>query len=420
MVKGMSLDNELVALFMTALGDSPYFENVELAGDRGQGRSTACGSTSSSSAPRSRSPATRRRRRRRQPSAPAQARRARDDRDTRRAPWTSDSTSSGTQLDKLAQGPARRTAWRCCRWSRCWSAALYAYVLLPAEGERAREPAQRAAPAPAPPQRGARGRGERRASSRRRSRPSSASSRSRCASCRTARSCRCCSPTSTRSARTRASRSRPSGPSQEVKRDFYAEVPIEIEFIGRFHDIATFFDQVARLPRIVNVEQARHQDRRGERRSRRVLKVTGEAVTFRFLEESEQAPPAEAARRARARRATRLRRRRRAPRAEELGDGRHALRSGPARASRCWPVGCKNEQTGVGSGGLREAARRDHRAPPGREGGAGPAGRRTSRAARGARRRGGAGRRPRLGRRRRASTTRRASAIRSAPSSSTG
>jgi len=29
-VRGMSLDNELVALFMTALGDSLYFENVEL------------------------------------------------------------------------------------------------------------------------------------------------------------------------------------------------------------------------------------------------------------------------------------------------------------------------------------------------------------------------------------------------------
>jgi type IV pilus assembly protein PilN len=29
-VTGMSLDNELVALFMTALGDSPYFDNVEL------------------------------------------------------------------------------------------------------------------------------------------------------------------------------------------------------------------------------------------------------------------------------------------------------------------------------------------------------------------------------------------------------
>jgi type IV pilus assembly protein PilN len=29
-LKGMSLDNELVALFMTALGDSPYFKDVEL------------------------------------------------------------------------------------------------------------------------------------------------------------------------------------------------------------------------------------------------------------------------------------------------------------------------------------------------------------------------------------------------------
>jgi type IV pilus assembly protein PilN len=29
-VEGMSLDNELVALFMTALGDSPYFDSVEL------------------------------------------------------------------------------------------------------------------------------------------------------------------------------------------------------------------------------------------------------------------------------------------------------------------------------------------------------------------------------------------------------
>lgn len=30
-LQGMSLDNELVALFLTALGDSPYFKNVELS-----------------------------------------------------------------------------------------------------------------------------------------------------------------------------------------------------------------------------------------------------------------------------------------------------------------------------------------------------------------------------------------------------
>ncbi len=29
-IEGVSLDNELVALFLTALGESPYFENVEL------------------------------------------------------------------------------------------------------------------------------------------------------------------------------------------------------------------------------------------------------------------------------------------------------------------------------------------------------------------------------------------------------
>jgi len=42
-------------------------------------------------------------------------------------------------------------------------------------------------------------------------------------------------------------------PRDEVSRTFYAEVPIDIEFTGGFHDVATFFDQVSRLPRIVNI-----------------------------------------------------------------------------------------------------------------------------------------------------------------------
>jgi type IV pilus assembly protein PilO len=80
-------------------------------------------------------------------------------------------------------------------------------------------------------------------------------------------------------------------PHAEVKRDFYAEVPIEIEFIGHFHDVATFFDQVSRLPRIVNVAAL---DIKIDEEStlETVLRVSGQAVTFRFLEESEQAPPA--------------------------------------------------------------------------------------------------------------------------------
>jgi type IV pilus assembly protein PilO len=79
-------------------------------------------------------------------------------------------------------------------------------------------------------------------------------------------------------------------PNEEIKRDFYAEVPIEIEFLGRFHDVATFFDQVARLPRIVNVAELdiKIDD---ESTLETVLKVSGQAVTFRFLDQSEQAPP---------------------------------------------------------------------------------------------------------------------------------
>jgi type IV pilus assembly protein PilO len=80
-------------------------------------------------------------------------------------------------------------------------------------------------------------------------------------------------------------------PHAEVKRDFYAEVPIEVEFIGHFHDVAAFFDQVSRLPRIVNVSalDIKIDD---ESTVETVLRVSGQAVTFRFLEESEQAPPA--------------------------------------------------------------------------------------------------------------------------------
>jgi type IV pilus assembly protein PilO len=82
-------------------------------------------------------------------------------------------------------------------------------------------------------------------------------------------------------------------PGPEVKRDFYAEVPIEIEFVGKFHDIATFFDQVSKLPRIVNVSELEIRIDE-ESAIETVLKVSGEAVTFRFLEEADQAPAAPA------------------------------------------------------------------------------------------------------------------------------
>jgi type IV pilus assembly protein PilO len=73
-------------------------------------------------------------------------------------------------------------------------------------------------------------------------------------------------------------------PQDEVRRDFYAEVPIGIEFTGTFHEIANFFDRVAKLPRIVNVAEL-DMSIGDESANQTKLKVKGRATTFRFLEE---------------------------------------------------------------------------------------------------------------------------------------
>ncbi len=72
-------------------------------------------------------------------------------------------------------------------------------------------------------------------------------------------------------------------PKAEVNKGFYAEVPIEIEFTGQFHDAAMFFDEVSRLPRIVNMGELKIAINR-ENTIRTVLKVSGQATTYRFVE----------------------------------------------------------------------------------------------------------------------------------------
>jgi len=79
-------------------------------------------------------------------------------------------------------------------------------------------------------------------------------------------------------------------PKDEVPREFYAEVPIEIEFNGGFHEIARFFDALSKLPRIVNVADLQVEiDKETPLGTR--LRVRGNATTFRFLEQA-AAPPA--------------------------------------------------------------------------------------------------------------------------------
>ena len=68
----------------------------------------------------------------------------------------------------------------------------------------------------------------------------------------------------------------------EVEREFYAEVPFNLELEGTYHDLARFFEMVATLPRIVNVG-ALEIDVQEESRVSTRLKVSGKATTFRFL-----------------------------------------------------------------------------------------------------------------------------------------
>jgi len=68
----------------------------------------------------------------------------------------------------------------------------------------------------------------------------------------------------------------------EKPHDFYAEVPFKLELEGNYHDIARFFDEVARLPRIVNMGGIKMKVIR-EGSSGPWLGVESTATTYRFL-----------------------------------------------------------------------------------------------------------------------------------------
>ena len=74
-------------------------------------------------------------------------------------------------------------------------------------------------------------------------------------------------------------------PRAEKKKEFYAEIPVVINVKGDYHNTALFFDQVARLPRIVTIENIQMSPIKGKSRE---LSTKCMAVTYKFLEQSEQ------------------------------------------------------------------------------------------------------------------------------------
>jgi type IV pilus assembly protein PilO len=70
--------------------------------------------------------------------------------------------------------------------------------------------------------------------------------------------------------------------------DFYAEVPVEVVVKGTFHQVATFFAEISRMTRIVNVASIAMKGPTKLERGDLVLDTSCTITTFRFLDEAER------------------------------------------------------------------------------------------------------------------------------------
>lgn len=75
-------------------------------------------------------------------------------------------------------------------------------------------------------------------------------------------------------------------PQREQSRNFYAELPLKIEVVGPYHNVATFFDKVSRLSRIVNIGNVQiSQVKAAKTQSDTPILKTGcTATTYKFIE----------------------------------------------------------------------------------------------------------------------------------------
>jgi len=80
-------------------------------------------------------------------------------------------------------------------------------------------------------------------------------------------------------------------PSQEVKKDFYAELPIKIRLTGGYHSIGAFVSGLAALPRIVTIHDIQIEPQATKSGLNDQLQLDLIAKTYRYLDEEEQAAP---------------------------------------------------------------------------------------------------------------------------------
>lgn len=74
-------------------------------------------------------------------------------------------------------------------------------------------------------------------------------------------------------------------PGNPVKRDFYAEIPIQIKADGSYHALGRFFDRLSRMDRIINVTDlkiAQSTARADSKSARAIITAEFTATTFAF------------------------------------------------------------------------------------------------------------------------------------------
>jgi len=87
-------------------------------------------------------------------------------------------------------------------------------------------------------------------------------------------------------------------PKGEMRKGFYAEVPVDIKLKGTYHEVLSFFDSINKLSRIVNVSNIKMASKKQQRKKKKKgvngafsafqpnkteLDVSFRATTYRFL-----------------------------------------------------------------------------------------------------------------------------------------
>ena len=86
-------------------------------------------------------------------------------------------------------------------------------------------------------------------------------------------------PPAPKPADAKAQQSKPGEPEK-----FYEDIPIKVQLAGGFHSTVSFFEQVARLPRIVNIEDITMGDAQDAKGRGRIVKTSCTVKTYMFVD----------------------------------------------------------------------------------------------------------------------------------------